>query len=191
MKTVAPRFLVLFLPAISFGFAPSAERPTDWWPAEVARALESAGDNRAELVKVLRGAPTEQRNGMAFLVANMPERDLRTLRADFLTENVALAYRARNEMPWGKAVPEDLFLNDVLPYANVDERRDDWRKEFFDLCLPLVKDCKTPSEAAQKLNTELFPKLKLKYSTERKAPNQSPHESIEQGKAMVLRALRR
>ena len=48
---------------------------------------------------------------------------------------------------------------------------------------PLVKDCKTPSEAAQKLNVELFPKLKVKYSTERKAPNQSPHESIAQGKA--------
>src|SRR5262249_31246853 len=30
---------------------------------------------------------------------------------------------------------------------------------------------------------ELFPRLKVKYSTQRKAPNQSPKESIEQGKA--------
>ena len=27
--------------------------------------------------------------------------------------NVALAYKARQEVPWGKAIPEDVFLNDV------------------------------------------------------------------------------
>ena len=110
-------------------------------------------------------------------------RDLKSLKADFLLTNTELAYKARKEVPWGKDIPEEIFLNDVLPYANVDEKRDAWRKEFYDLCMPIVKDCKTPSEAAQKLNTELFKKLKLGYSTQRKAPNQSPKESIEQGKA--------
>jgi hypothetical protein len=157
--------------------------PAAWWPADVDRALTKAGANRGELEKALTTMPAGQRPGMAFLVANMPDADLKSLTAAFLLSNTDLAYKARAAVPWGKDVPEAVFLNDVLPYANVDERRDDWRKEFFDLCLPLVKDCKTPSEAAQKLNTELFPKLKLKYSTERKAPNQSPHESIEQGKA--------
>src|SRR5262249_2018638 len=60
---------------------------------------------------------------------------------------------------------------------------DEWRKEFYDLCLPMVKDCKTPAEAAQKLNEKVFKKLKVVFSTQRKAPNQSPQESIEQGKA--------
>lgn len=60
---------------------------------------------------------------------------------------------------------------------------DEWRKEFYELCLPLVKDCKTPTEAVQVFNRELFKKLKLGYSTQRKAPNQSPKESIAQGKA--------
>ena len=32
----------------------------------------------------------EQRKGMAFLVANMPARDLETLQADFLLSNTAL-----------------------------------------------------------------------------------------------------
>jgi predicted esterase len=160
-----------------------AEGPPAWWPVPVDQALARAGDNRPELLKALTAAPADQRAGMAFLVANMPERDLRTLRADFLTENVALAYRARNEMPWGKAVPEDLFLNDVLPYANVDEARHPWRKELFELCLPMVKDCKTPGEAAQKLNSTLFKQLKVKYSTQRRQPHQSPKESIETGLA--------
>src|SRR5439155_18085237 len=125
----------------------------------------------------------EQRNGMAFLIAHMPERDLRTLRADFLGENVALAYKVRAEVPWGRGLPEVIFLNDVLPYANVDEERHPWRKELYELCLPLVKECKTPGEAAQKLNRTVFAKLKVRYSTGRKKPHQSPKESIEQGLA--------
>ena len=120
---------------------------------------------------------------MAFLVANMPDRDLQSLHADFLLENVDLAYKARNETAWGKQIPEDLFLNNVLAYANVDELRDPWRKDLYELCLPIVKDCKTPTEAVMKLNATVFTKLKVRYSTQRKQANQSPKESIDQGLA--------
>jgi dienelactone hydrolase len=152
-------------------------------PADVERALARAGANRAEMARAWRDTPADQRAGMAFLLANMPEVDLQTLKADFLLENVALAYQARDRMPWGKQVPEDIFLNDVLPYANVDEPRHPWRKEFMELCLPLVKDCRTPSEAAHRLNSTIFGKLKVRYSTQRQRPNQSPKETIAQGVA--------
>ena len=154
-----------------------------WWDDDVEQALAKAKVNRAELEKALAAVPKEQRKGMAFLVANMPDGDLKTLKADFLVANTGLAYKARAEMPWGADIPEDVFLNDVLPYANVDETREAWRQEFYDLCMPIAKACKTPGEAAQKINGELFKKLNVKYSTERKAPNQSPKESIAQGKA--------
>jgi hypothetical protein len=173
---------ILLVCAGTLSFAPAREK-AGWWPDEVERALGRAGDNRAELVKALRDTPPDQRPGMAFLVANMPEHDLRSLTAAFLRENVRLAYQARTEAPWGRAVPEAVFLNDVLPYANVDEQRHPWRKQLHELCLPLVKDCKTPGEAAQKLNREIFPRLKVRYSTGRKKPHQSPKESIEQGVA--------
>jgi hypothetical protein len=164
-------------------FVTAAEPPPRWWTDEVEAALARAKGNRSELEKALAVAPREQRPGVAFLIANMPEGDLTTLKAEFVLSNVDLAYRARAAVPWGKDIPEAIFLNDVLPYANVDEKREPWRKEFFELCLPIVKDCKTPSEAAIKLNLEVFKKLKVVYSTQRKAPNQSPKESIELGKA--------
>ncbi len=169
--------------ALALFAGPLAAAEPVWWADDVEQALKSAKANRAELEKALNAVPKEQRKGMAFLVANMPDADLASLRSEFLLTNVSLAYKARAETPWGKDVPEDIFLNDVLPYANVDEKRDAWRKEFFDMCIPMVKDCKTPTEAVQKLNGELFKTLKLGYSTQRKAPNQSPKESIEQGKA--------
>jgi hypothetical protein len=120
---------------------------------------------------------------MEFLITNMPDPDLMTLKSDFLITNHELAWKARREVPWGKDIPEELFFNDVLPYANVDEKRDPWRKELFDLCMPMVKDCKTPAEAAQKLNAELFRTLQVKYSPQRRSPNLSPKESIAQGNA--------
>jgi transglutaminase-like putative cysteine protease/predicted esterase len=160
-----------------------AEEKAPWWSAEVEKALTRAGDNRSQLEKALHAVPREQRKGMAFLVANMPDADLRSLRADFLRENVELAYKARKEFAWGSKIPEEIFLNDILPYANVDEARHAWRKELYELCAPLVKECKTPAEAAQRLNATIFPKLKVRYSKERKQPHQSPKETIEQGKA--------
>jgi predicted esterase len=175
----------LLLSALLLAAAPAgrAQDKAAWWSAEVERALARAGDNRAELVKALRDTPADQRKGMAFLIAHMPDRDLKILRAAFLLENVSLAYKARAEVPWGSRIPEDIFLNDVLPYANVNEERHPWRKELYELCLPLIKGCKTPGEAAQKLNATVFAKLKVRYSTGRKKPHQSPKESIEQGVA--------
>ena len=160
-----------------------AQPPAAWWPADVDKALARAGANRPELVKALADVPADERPGMAFLVAHMPERDLKALTAEFLLTNTKFAYRARRELPWGKDVPEELFLNDVLPYCHVDETRDAWRQQLFERCVPLVKDCKTPAEAVQKLNTVLFPQLKVGYSTARRAPNQGPFETIESGKA--------
>jgi len=152
-------------------------------PAEVAQALQKAGDNRPQLQRALAETTGDERRGMEFLIANMPDSDLQSLSADFLLENSNLAWQARRELPWGQQIPEAIFFNNVLPYANVDETRDPWRQELLDLCLPIAKQCQTPAEAAQRLNAEVFPKLKLGYSTQRKAPNQSPKESIEQGKA--------
>lgn len=177
------RLLALGVVLVACIYPDAAQTDQAWWAGDVEQALTQAGKNRGELEKALRKAPASQRRGMAFLIANMPQGDLRSLRADFLLENVALAYKARAELKWGRAIPEDIFLNDVLAYANLDETREPWRKEMFELCLPLVKDCLTPAEAAQKLNATIFGKLKVRYSTARKKANQSPKESIDLGLA--------
>ena len=159
------------------------EQEARWWPQSVENRLIVAKDNRQELVKALTSVPKDQQKGMAFLVENMPDSDLLNLKASFLLTNHELAYKAKQQVPWGKEIPDDLFFNNVLPYANLDEKRDPWRKAFFDQCMPMIKDCKTPTEATQKLNSELFKTLKLRYAPQRRAPNLSPAESIAQGNA--------
>ena len=157
--------------------------PQPWWDGQIEAALERAGERRAAWEAEARGVPQEARAGFAYLLAHMPQRDLDALDPAFVTENVALALRARAAVPWGAELPEDVFLDAVLPYANVSEPRDPWRAEFLERFLPLVQDCATPGEAAQKLNGTVFGQLGVRYSTGRKRADQSPKESIEQGKA--------
>src|SRR5690349_10286738 len=116
---------VLFL--LLFPVLAAAQPLQSWWPDAVEGQLVKAKTNRAELEKALHGVPKDQRTGMAFIIANMPDADLGALTAEFLISNHELAYKARSETAWGKEIPEDIFLNNVLPYANVDEKRDPWR----------------------------------------------------------------
>ena len=123
------------------------------------------------------------RRAAYFLLDNMPASDRRSLSREFLLENISLAFQARKNFPWAAAVPERMFFNDVLPYASLDEPRDPWRADFFQRAGAIVRDCKTATEAAQTLNRELFKQLNVHYNLARKRNNQSPKESIEQGKA--------
>ena len=67
-----------------------------------------------------------------------------------------MAYLAREATPWAAKVPKELFFEDVLPYASVNERRDDWRKDFYDRFIAVAKECATPGEAVKRLNVEVF-----------------------------------
>ena len=167
-------FPVFWVPALS-----AQEKVT--WNASFESQLELAKENRKEIEAALRQATPEQKVAIEFLVENMPAYDLRRLSATYLLENVEQAIKARTSAKW--KVPDDVFLNDVLPYRNVDESVEDWRRKLRSICVPLVKDCKTPAEAAQCLNQQLYKKVKVKCSTKRKKANQSPSESIEQGLA--------
>jgi hypothetical protein len=160
-----------------------ADTPDRWWPAATDAALQAAGGNRSELEKALTGVPANQRESMQFLIENMPPGDLKTMKADFLIAHVAQAHQDIANAPWGKSVPREVFLNDVLPYASLNEPRDEGRAKLRPIAAPLVKDCKSPGEAAQVLNQKLFGIVKVRYSTERKKPDQSALESMESGVA--------
>lgn len=142
-------------------------------------ALPKAGENRRQLIATIRSAPKEHRKAAAFLIANMPERDLKSLDKKFMLENIEYAFRARKNAPWSKDIPESLFYNHILPYAAANERRDNWRKDFYDRFSAMAWKCKSPGEAAKLLNKEVFRILDVKYhATKRPKPDQGPYESI-------------
>lgn len=166
---------------LTFAFAilasPLAADDSAW----MADALTRAGDNAQEIQHALDRAPAEQQPSMRFLIEHMPARDLRSMKADFLLQDVNLAYRTWKASKWN--VPETIFLNNVLPYANINESRDAFRKRFHERFSPLVADAKSPGEAAAILNNKIFKELGVKYSRKRRRADQGPFESIDSGLA--------
>ncbi len=98
----------------------------------------------------------------------MPPVDLESLKCDFLVENVREAYDVLDQAPWRDAIPQDVFFNNVLPYASINERRDNWRSDFRKRFSHLIREAKTPGHAAALLNQRLYPLINVKYSTQRK-----------------------
>ena len=148
--------------------------------ALIDQTMNVAGDNAKELKKALKEVPRNEREGMAFLISYMPERDAKSLSADFLLENVEYAYKARAEFPWAKEVPDSVFLNDVVAYANLNENRESWRKDFYERFKKYVAPCKTMREAIDSVNKNVRDELLVDYNTKREKPDQAPYESMRQ-----------
>jgi hypothetical protein len=52
----------------------------------------------------------------------MPDRDLQSLKADFLSEDIRLSYQVWSESPWKDKPPKEVFFNNAPPYASINER---------------------------------------------------------------------
>ena len=154
--------------------------PTPDAQAPAAQAPEASSDRWDAARTALDPA---QHAGLEYLLAHMPEADRAGLDVHLVVENIDYAYRARQAAPWGAALPDEVFLDAVLPYASINERRDRWRKDFFERLAPLVAAARTPSEAAAILNNRIWELFGVKYSTARPKADQSPYESIEAGLA--------
>jgi len=81
------------------------------------------------------------------LLRYMPRRDVILLFQDtfnfldFLVQHVRYALKARRTFPWAHAVSWERFVEAVLPYAVISEKRDTqwrWRPRFFQLLQPLL-----------------------------------------------------
>ena len=149
----------------------------------LATALATAGANRAQIELALAQVPQNQRAGLEFLIANMPAPDLQTLSAKFLLDHVAGVYRAFDATPWKNQIPQQIFFNDVLPYASLNEKREDYDALLQDKIKPIVAGAQTPGEAALALNKQLFPAVGVKYSTARQRPDQCVSMSLASGLA--------
>lgn len=75
-----------------------------------------------------------------------------------------------------------MFLQYILPYAHLNERRDNWRRDFMNRLQQKAWSYPAPMEATIWLNNELNDLFKIYFhATKRPKPDQSPYESIAAG----------
>lgn len=176
------RLLLLMLGAL-FGVSCATNPYGEGIPASYVPLLDAALEEtpRADSLRMLlRETPRAEREAMAYLIAWMPRGDRDTMSLELLRENVHYACLARKEYPWTKSLPDSVFLNEVLPYAVVDEVRDSWRADFYERFAPCVAGCTTLREAFEVVNRNLRDRVQVDYNTLREKTNQSPAESMRQ-----------
>lgn len=81
-----------------------------------------------------------EKEALSFLYAYMPLPDMVDYPAEFHLMNVRYAFKAREEMPWGKIVPEREFRHFVLPYRVNNENMDEARRVFYEELKPRIQN---------------------------------------------------
>jgi transglutaminase-like putative cysteine protease len=150
--------------------------------AELDKVLAESGREEA-LCDFLAQLPENQQRDAAYLLTNMYVEDLKNMDLALLAENLEYAALAHEKYEWAKALPEEVYLQDVLPYHVVDEVRDSWRKELYEMFSPAVDTCKTMYDAVCAVNANIPRLTGVDYNTKREKTNQSPRESMRQGMA--------
>ena len=169
--------------AVGCGTQPKAD---EGYSPDNDEALQEAIANSTrgeELRKLINETPAAEQCDMAYLIINMPEHDREAMDLELLKENVTYANIAREKYAWAQALPEEVYQCDVLPYAVVDEVRDSWRKELYEMFSPAVDTCATMYDAICAVNANIPRLTGVDYNTKREKTNQSPRESMRQGMA--------
>jgi transglutaminase-like putative cysteine protease len=74
----------------------------------------------------------KQQEALKFLYAFMPLSDLADYTGEFFLRNVNISLDAINSAPWGKNIPEAIYLHYVLPCRINNENLDSFRIAYYD-----------------------------------------------------------
>ncbi len=81
----------------------------------------------------------QEKEALTFLYAYMPIGDITDYDGKLYLDNIRSSFKAKQEMPWGDSIPEDIFRHFVLPIRVNNENLDESRMVFFDELKDRVK----------------------------------------------------
>ena len=110
--------------------------------------------------------PDAEADALEFLYSSMPMSDCFMYTPEFHLRNVRMALKARQEMPWGQTVPEEIWKHFVLPGRGNNEYIDSFRSTYYDELKERVKDLDM-EKAALEINHWLHEKATYEPSDAR------------------------
>ena len=118
--------------------------------------VSNAFDQRVELLgfnpmQPLEDYSLQETEAMMFMYAYMPLADLTDYPQQLHYNNVHTAFLARQEMPWGKRIPEYIFRHFVVPARVNNENLDESRPFFYEQLKPRVEN-KSMKDAILEVN---------------------------------------
>lgn len=134
MKTLTRFLMVPIMSVMLFSCGEAHFLKDKAYREQVAQDFEKKKQQlpNGDLFAVFNGELTVgEQEALMFLYAYMPTGDVTDYSGDYYLENVRLSEQARQEMPWGKTIPEDVFRHFVLPIRINNENLDDARRVFY------------------------------------------------------------
>lgn len=81
----------------------------------------------------------DEKDAISFLYAYMPLGDITDYNGELFLSSVKTSLKAKEEMPWGDSIPDDIFRHYVLPLRINNENLDSSRVVFYDELKDRVK----------------------------------------------------
>jgi hypothetical protein len=126
------------------------------------------------------------------------EDDVTNITADYLINNIELAFKMWQKRPWCKHVTFETFCEEILPYRISTEPLENWRAKviagFADMDTFMNRPTTTAVEACSRIN-DLLPRFKVEKDfppmsySQSMASTRGPCENIAAFTAFVMRAL--
>jgi transglutaminase-like putative cysteine protease len=104
---------------------------------------------------------TREREAFQFLYAYMPLADLAEYEGSFFLKNIRHSFMVQESLPWGNAIPEDIFRHYVLPVRVNNESLDSARWVFYTELEPRVRNLSL-EQAALEVNRWCHEKVTYK-----------------------------
>ncbi|MHC1707255.1 MAG: transglutaminase domain-containing protein [Bacteroidales bacterium] len=137
------------------------------------RAMAAGRDSA--MFSVVDGPVTAaEKDALKFLLAFAPLSDIADCDGEYFLSQVRATLKAREEMPWGKDIPEEVFLHFVLPVRVNNENLDTFRSACYEELKQRVQKMNL-HDAALEVNHWCHEKVTYKGSDERTS---SPLASI-------------
>ena len=108
----------------------------------------------------------EEAEAVEFLYKSMPMSDRAMMSSDYYIRSVRTTLLAREEMPWGKSVPDDIWKHFVLPVRSNNEYLDNFRVIYYPELRDRVKNL-SMRDAALEINHWLHEKVTYRPSDAR------------------------
>lgn len=119
-KQEAAKFLITYMP-FRYHY--------DSWELDTLKKLKAEGALR----------PNDLSRWHNFDFNRLPKiYDSKVITADYLIQNIDLAFQAWLEQPWSRSLPKEIFYEYVLPYRIGNEPLENWRQVYYDLYRPVL-----------------------------------------------------
>lgn len=134
-----------------------------------ARSPTYAGNPAERIVGIgdkVYTLPEDEADALEFLYRSMPMSDYLMYPPEYHLRNIRASLKVREELPWAKDVPEDIWRHFVLPARANNEYLDNFRSTYYEELRDRVKDMDM-YDAALEVNHWLHEKVTYEPSDAR------------------------